>query len=213
VTVRHPSGTRYLPRTIEHGRARDVPGGARATRAEAERALEIALAITRPCGVPTFVDRATYLDAAGALGLTTEFTWDAFLALDGVPFEEASRVPAQLAEIEDAMQAQPGLSSTRMVSGLDTLFDIVDLRVKNLRVPILLVVFQIGAVTLAVLLGWARSRSRARRSSSRCCTAAASPPHPARGAGRAGAALRGGRVPARTAAGSRARQARRTVQR
>jgi hypothetical protein len=153
VTVRHPSGTRYLPRTIEHGRARDVPGGARATRAEAERALEIALAITRPCGVPTFVDRATYLDAAGALGLTTEFTWDAFLALDGVPFEEASRVPAQLAEIEDAMQAQPGLSSTRMVSGLDTLFDLVDLRVKNLRVPILLVVFQIGAVTLAVLAG------------------------------------------------------------
>jgi hypothetical protein len=31
-----------------------VPGGARATRAEAERALEIALAITRPCGVPTY---------------------------------------------------------------------------------------------------------------------------------------------------------------
>ena len=54
VTIRHPSGTRYLPRTIEHGRARDVPGGARATRAEAERALEIALAITRPCGVPTY---------------------------------------------------------------------------------------------------------------------------------------------------------------
>lgn len=62
-------------------------------------------------------------------------------------------LPAQLAEIEDAMQAQPGLSSTRMVSGLDTLFDLVDLRVKNLRVPILLVVFQIGAVTLAVLAG------------------------------------------------------------
>ncbi len=102
---------------------------------------------------PTLVDRATYLDAAGALGLTTEFTWDAFLALDGVPFEQASRVPAQLAEIEDAMQAQPGLSSARMVSGLDTLFDLVDLRVKNLRVPILLVVFQIGAVTLAVLAG------------------------------------------------------------
>ena len=102
---------------------------------------------------PLLVDRATYLDAAGALGLTTEFTWDAFLALDGVPFEQASRVPAELAEIEDAMRARPGLSSARMVSGLDTLFDLVDLRVKNLRVPILLVVFQIGAVTLAVLAG------------------------------------------------------------
>lgn len=102
---------------------------------------------------PALVDRATYLDAAGALGLTTEFTWDAFLAVDGVAFEQASRVPAQLVEIEEAMQAQPGLSSVRMVTGLDTLFDLVDLRVKNLRVPILLVVFQIGAVTLAVLAG------------------------------------------------------------
>ena len=77
------------------------------------------------------------------------------------------------------MQAQPGLSSARMVSGLDTLFDLVDLRVKNLRVPILLVVFQIGAVTLAVLAGVGLPRrSRARRSSSRCCTAAASPAAP-----------------------------------
>jgi hypothetical protein len=68
--------------------------------------------------------------------------------------DEARRTVVRLlAEIEDAMQAQPGLSSTRMVSGLDTLFGLVDLRVKNLRVPILLVVFQIGAVTLAVLAG------------------------------------------------------------
>ena len=39
------------------------------------------------------------------------------------------------------------------MTGLDTLFDLVDQRVRNLRVPILLVVFQIGAVTLAVLAG------------------------------------------------------------
>jgi hypothetical protein len=54
VAVRRAGGIRYVARVVEYGRARDVPGGARATRAEAERALEIALAITRPCGVPTY---------------------------------------------------------------------------------------------------------------------------------------------------------------
>jgi putative ABC transport system permease protein len=102
---------------------------------------------------PLLVGRATYLDTAGALDLTTEYTWDAFLALEGVPFERASEVPAQLAAIEDAVRTEPDLVSARLVNGLGTLFDVVDLRVKNLRVPILLVVFQIGAVTLAVLAG------------------------------------------------------------
>ena len=40
-----------------------------------------------------------------------------------------------------------------MVSGLDTLLEIVRQRIADLAVPILLVVFQIGAVTLAVLAG------------------------------------------------------------
>ena len=102
---------------------------------------------------PMLVDRETYLDAAARLALTSEFTWDAFLALEGVSFERASQVPAELVEIESTVRAAPGLSSARVVSGLGTLFDLVDLRVKNLRVPILLVVFQIGAVTLAVLAG------------------------------------------------------------
>ena len=47
----------------------------------------------------------------------------------------------------------PGLAGARVLTGLDTLLRIVDQRVENLRVPILLVVFQIGAVTLAVLAG------------------------------------------------------------
>ena len=102
---------------------------------------------------PALVDRATYLDAAAPLDLTSEYTWDAFLALEGVPFERASKVSGELAAIQESIRALPGLSSARLVSGLDTLFDLVDLRVKNLRVPILLVVFQIGAVTLAVLAG------------------------------------------------------------
>ena len=102
---------------------------------------------------PALVSRGTYLDAARRLALTSEYTWDAFLALRGLRFDAASQVPTQLADAEAAVQAQPGLSSARLVTGLDTLFDLVDQRVRNLRVPILLVVFQIGAVTLAVLAG------------------------------------------------------------
>jgi putative ABC transport system permease protein len=102
---------------------------------------------------PMLVDRATYLDAARRLDLTSEYVWDAYLALDGVPFDQASRVPAELSRIEDSLRSTPGLESARLTSGLGTLFDLVDLRVKNLRVPILLVVLQIGAVTLAVLAG------------------------------------------------------------
>ena len=62
-------------------------------------------------------------------------------------------MPGELAAIEAAVHEEPELSSARLISGLGTLFDLVDQRVKNLRVPILLVVFQIGAVTLAVLAG------------------------------------------------------------
>jgi hypothetical protein len=47
VQVRRATGIRYVARVVERGHVHDVPGGARATRAEAERALEIALAITR----------------------------------------------------------------------------------------------------------------------------------------------------------------------
>ena len=51
------------------------------------------------------------------------------------------------------MSEQPGMTTVRLTTGLDTLFGIVDQRVQNLRIPILLVVIQIGAVTLAVLAG------------------------------------------------------------
>ncbi len=102
---------------------------------------------------PLLVDRATYLESAFQLGLTNEYTWDAFLDLEGVPFDRASRVPAELRGVEETVRADPQLSTARLATGLGTLFDLVDLRVQNLRVPILLVVFQIGAVTLAVLAG------------------------------------------------------------
>ena len=104
---------------------------------------------------PLLVDRDAYLDAAAPLGLTSEYVWDAYLALGRSPVRRGvARCPASWSRVEDGAAAtHPGLATARLTSGLDTLFGLVDQRVKNLRVPILLVVFQIGAVTLAVLAG------------------------------------------------------------
>lgn len=102
---------------------------------------------------PELVSRDTGLSLAGTLGLTTEFSWDLYLDLANVPFGEARTLPDQLHQIEDTLHGDPGLAGARVLTGLDTLLRLVDQRVSNLRIPILLVVFQIGAVTLAVLAG------------------------------------------------------------
>src|SRR6185436_12433093 len=102
---------------------------------------------------PELVSRDTALRLADTLRLTTEYAWDVYLDLEGVPFDEIETIPAQLNHIEDQLHDEPGLEGARVLTGLDTLLRIVDQRVENLRVPILLVVFQIGAVTLAVLAG------------------------------------------------------------
>lgn len=102
---------------------------------------------------PALVSRDAGLRATERLGLTTQLSWDAYLALADVPFVQARTLPAQLREIAGSLAGQPGLGGIRVLSGLDTLIQIVDQRVENLRIPILLVVFQIGAVTLAVLAG------------------------------------------------------------
>ena len=99
------------------------------------------------------MDRETYLDAADTLGLTTEFAWDVYLDLGDLPFEEARAVPGQLLHDRGPCSEQPGLRTVRAHDRARHAVRIVDQRVENLRVPILLVVFQIGAVTLAVLAG------------------------------------------------------------
>jgi putative ABC transport system permease protein len=102
---------------------------------------------------PAVVARDTLVTATRELELTTQFSWDAYLALTGVPFEEASTVPNRLQGLYSSLTSEPGLSTLDLISGLGTLFDLVRQRVADLAVPILLVVFQIGAVTLAVLAG------------------------------------------------------------
>jgi putative ABC transport system permease protein len=106
---------------------------------------------TRP--QPTIVNIDTLVHATQRLELTTQYSWDVYLALTGVPFVQASEVPNNLQRVFTSLQDEEDLDSVSLISGLGTLMDLVRQRVADLAVPILLVVFQIGAVTLAVLAG------------------------------------------------------------
>ena len=102
---------------------------------------------------PGLMDRAGYLAVAPDLGVTSEYVWDVYLDLVGVPFERAERIPQDIERIADELRATPGFAQLQVATGLDTLITLVQQRVADLRVPIFLVVFQIGAVTLAILAG------------------------------------------------------------
>jgi putative ABC transport system permease protein len=102
---------------------------------------------------PMLVDRSTMLYAQRTLGLTVQYSWDAYLNLDGLEFAALGQIPARIQQVADGVASAPGLASLHVSSGLGTLLDLVRQRVANLRIPILLVVFQIAAVALAVLAG------------------------------------------------------------
>ncbi|HEU4831654.1 MAG TPA: ABC transporter permease [Actinomycetota bacterium] len=102
---------------------------------------------------PGLMDRAGYLEVAPALGVTSEYVWDVYLDLVGVPFVRAQRIPQEIERISDELRATPEFTQLQVSTGLDTLITLVQQRVEDLRVPIFLVVFQIGAVTLAILAG------------------------------------------------------------
>jgi ABC-type lipoprotein release transport system permease subunit len=102
---------------------------------------------------PALMDRAGYLEVAPGLGVTSEYVWDVYLDLVGVPFVRAERIPQEIERISDELRATPEFTQLQVSTGLDTLITLVRQRVEDLRVPIFLVVFQIGAVTLAILAG------------------------------------------------------------
>ena len=106
-----------------------------------------------PDPIPILVDRATFLESVDVLGLSATFSWDAYLALADIPFDRAITIPPALARIEEELAPMPGLSSLRLETGIGDVLEVARQRVDDLRVPILLVVFQIGAVALAVLAG------------------------------------------------------------
>ena len=102
---------------------------------------------------PVLLGRDGYLEVARDLGISSEFVWDLYLDVPALTFQEADRLPASIRAAADRLRSDLGLTNLRENNGLDALLQVVRQRIENLRVPILLVVFQIGAVTLAVLAG------------------------------------------------------------
>ncbi len=87
------------------------------------------------------------------LGLSAQSSWDVFPDFPRLPFERAEQLPTQIDRAVDRLGHTPGFSSLHVTTGVPTIVDLVTQRVANLFAPVLLVVFQIGAVALAVLLG------------------------------------------------------------
>ena len=103
---------------------------------------------------PALMGRDGYLATMPKLGVTTEYVWDAYVRSQGLTFETASRLPGSIATAGQTLrQEDPQFAALHVATGLPTLMELVRQRVANLRVPIFLVVFQVGAVTLAVLAG------------------------------------------------------------
>jgi putative ABC transport system permease protein len=102
---------------------------------------------------PALMGRDAYLATIPGLDVTTQYVWDGYVN-PGLTFERASALPAEIDRSARALaQQDQQLSSLHASTGLPTLIELVRQRVSNLRIPIFLVVFQIGAVTLAVLAG------------------------------------------------------------
>ncbi|HEX9123903.1 MAG TPA: ABC transporter permease [Actinomycetota bacterium] len=102
---------------------------------------------------PALLSRDGYLALVQNAGVVTEFAWDTYLDFRGLGFARAEALPGQIGQADGQLHQDPALSNLRTTTGLPTLMELVRQRISNLRVPIFLVVFQIGAVTMAVLAG------------------------------------------------------------
>ncbi len=102
---------------------------------------------------PALLSRDGYIALAHDLGISSQFVWDLFLDLDGIAFDDARLIPRVIARDLVTLRSDPRLTELSGSTGLTELFTLVRQRVDDLRVPILLVVFQVGAVALAVLAG------------------------------------------------------------
>lgn len=103
---------------------------------------------------PGLMGTSGYLATVPALGVTSEYVWDGYVEYEGLRFDEAVLLPAGIGRVAQTLRdGDAELVSLQVTTGVDTMVEIVSQRVADLRVPIFLVVFQIGAVTLAVLAG------------------------------------------------------------
>jgi hypothetical protein len=100
---------------------------------------------------PSIVDRTGYVALSQRLDLTSQLVWDAYIDVRGMTFGQAVPVANRISRL--AFPDESPLARAGTTTGFATLVQIVEQRTANLRIPVYLVVFQIGAVALAVLAG------------------------------------------------------------
>jgi FtsX-like permease family protein len=114
--------------------------------------------------LPTVMGQAGYLALAKGLDLTTQFAWDVYLSTGSMTFQAARQTASAIQSLtvprgsplagETCLSGPEGTCfTTPPATGFPSILALVDERTANLRVPIYVVVFQIGAVALAVLAG------------------------------------------------------------
>ena len=62
---------------------------------------------------PALMDREGYAEVAPQLGITTQWIWDVYLDLVGVPFEQAEKIPARSGTSTSRCGPSPGSRSSR----------------------------------------------------------------------------------------------------
>jgi hypothetical protein len=103
---------------------------------------------------PALMGPAGYLATVPALGVTSQYVWDGYVDYEGLTYAQANLLLDVGARIDETLrQANPELTNLQTATGIQTMIEIVRQRVQDLAVPIFLVVFQVGAVALAVLAG------------------------------------------------------------
>ncbi|MDP9341140.1 MAG: ABC transporter permease [Actinomycetota bacterium] len=100
---------------------------------------------------PSIVDRTGFLALSQRLDLTSKLVWDVYLDFSGMSFAQAVPVANRIQRL--AFPDESPLAGVGKTTEFPTLLTIVEQRTANLRIPVYLVVFQIGAVALAVLAG------------------------------------------------------------
>jgi hypothetical protein len=110
---------------------------------------------TSPSTIPILTTEPGFEHIAQSLHLATGqlYEWDAYLNLDGKSVDQIRAIPPMVQQAAVKLTAVPGLSTVTAQTGLDTIAELVDQLTGNAKVPIYLVVFQIGAVALAVVAG------------------------------------------------------------
>ncbi len=100
---------------------------------------------------PAILTPQGYVQLADRLGLTSRFAWDLYLDLTETRFAQAQALPGKLGVL--SFPAGTPLAGSQFQTALPEILGTVEDRTENLRIPVYLVVFQIGAVALAVLAG------------------------------------------------------------